>query len=119
MPPVMLYSIRPNCVNPRLPPSHTTYAERQRLFQLLRSGWDDYNREKISAGGGVYLRTAKAITISPEVQNLLGVKKERLEPNALIRAILKSPVDLIWNGGIGTYVKATAWYPGVIGTRPD
>lgn len=89
------------------PSPQKSYDERLRLFNLVRSTWDDYDRSLISSGGGIYLRSSKAIRISPEVKELLDIKKDVLVPNELIRTILKSPVDLIWNGGIGTYVKAT------------
>lgn len=89
------------------PNSETSYAERQRLFNLPRSTWEDYNRELISKGGGVYKRSAKSIPVSPEIRAVLDLKKDNVEPNELIRAILKASVDLIWNGGIGTYVKNT------------
>ncbi len=89
------------------PSPQAGYQERLRLFNLPRSTWDDYNRSLISKGGGVFSRGAKAIRLSPETQQLLGVDKDVMQPNQLIRAILKAPVDLIWNGGIGTYVKAT------------
>ncbi|MCP5312397.1 MAG: NAD-glutamate dehydrogenase [Chromatiaceae bacterium] len=89
------------------PDPATSFAERSRLFGLPRSAWSDYDRSLISAGGGVYARDAKSVPITSEVQRLLGVKATRLPPNELIRAMLRSPVDLLWNGGIGTYVKAT------------
>jgi glutamate dehydrogenase len=84
-----------------------SYAERKRLFQLPRSGWKDYNPELISTGGGVFERSAKSIKLSPEIKHILNTKKDSMVPNELIRAMLKAPVDLIWNGGIGTFVKAT------------
>jgi glutamate dehydrogenase len=83
------------------------FAERKRLFALAGSSWDDYDREKISEGGGVWPRTAKSIPLSPQVRAALGVEDERLAPNDLIRALLRAPVDLLWNGGIGTVVKAS------------
>ncbi len=85
------------------------YAERRRLFALPRSSWDDYDRAAISPGGGVWLRTAKAVPIGPEIRAALGLPAgvEQLSPPELIRAVLGAPVDLLWNGGIGTYVKAT------------
>ena len=83
-------------------------AERRRLFELPRSSWDDYDRSLISEGGGVWSRTAKSITISEAAQKALGIEDDRLTPSELIRALLRAPVDLLWNGGIGTYVKATA-----------
>jgi glutamate dehydrogenase len=87
----------------------TSYAERRRLFDLPRSSWADYDRAKISEGGGVYPRTQKAIPISQQVATALGVPigVATLTPSELIHAILLAPVDLLWNGGIGTYVKAS------------
>jgi len=82
------------------------FAERRRLFDLPGSSWDDYDRSRLSAGGGVWPRTAKAIPLTPEMRGALGVDGEALTPDELISAILKAPVDLLWNGGIGTYVKA-------------
>ena len=81
--------------------------ERQRLFALPRSSWDDYDRKKISRGGGVFPRTAKSIPLSAEARAMLGLETASAPPNDIIRAILKMPVDLLWNGGIGTYVKAS------------
>ncbi len=86
----------------------TSFVERQRMFNLPRSSWQDYNPELISKGGGVFDRSAKAIELSPETQKIFGIKGNRLTPNDLINAMLKAPVDLIWNGGIGTYVKANS-----------
>ena len=83
------------------------YQERLRLFNLPRSSWDDYNRALLLKGGGVYSRAAKSIRLSPEVRIFLNVEKEIMVPNELIRAILKAPVDMIWNGGIGTYIKSS------------
>ncbi len=89
------------------PDAAASFAERERLFQLPRSGWSDYDRSLISEGGGVYARDAKSIDVSPQVKSMLGLQVDRLTPNALIRAMLRAPVDLLWNGGIGTYVKAS------------
>jgi glutamate dehydrogenase len=83
-----------------------SFKERQRLFECPRSSWDDYDRNRISKGGGIYSRAAKSISLSPQVRSVLAVKEKRLTPNELIRAMLAAPVDLLWNGGIGTYVKA-------------
>jgi glutamate dehydrogenase len=83
------------------------FAERKRLFEQPGSSWDDYNREAISAGGGVWPRAAKSIPLSPEVREALGVRDEALAPTDVIRAILRAPVDVLWNGGIGTVVKAS------------
>ena len=87
-----------------------SFAERERMFKLPRSSWDDYDKSLISAGGGVYPRSAKSIPISPQVREALGLKGdvEHLAPTELLSAILKAPVDLLWNGGIGTYVKSSA-----------
>jgi glutamate dehydrogenase len=83
-------------------------AERRRLFELPRSSWADYDRSLISEGGGVWPRTAKSIALPAAARAALGIEAERLTPSELIRALLRTPVDLLWNGGIGTYVKASA-----------
>ncbi|UCH39979.1 MAG: NAD-glutamate dehydrogenase [Gammaproteobacteria bacterium] len=83
-----------------------SYQERQRMFGLARSTWNDYNKKLISKGGGVFSRRAKRIDLTPQMQQLLQCREEHLTPDELIVYILKAPVDLIWNGGIGTYVKA-------------
>jgi glutamate dehydrogenase len=82
------------------------FQERERLFKLPRSSWADYDSSLISQGGGIFPRSAKSISLSPEVRHRLAVEASTLTPNELIRAMLKAPVDLLWNGGIGTYVKA-------------
>jgi glutamate dehydrogenase len=84
-----------------------SWAERKRLFELPRSSWDDYDRKLISKGGGVYPRSEKSISLSAEARKALGIEDKELDPAALINAILKGPVDLIWFGGIGTYLKAS------------
>ena len=84
-----------------------SFEERKRLFNLPRSTWLDYNPELISKGGGIFNRSAKSIKLTPEIKAMLNIKKDSLVPNDLIKAILKAPVDLIWNGGIGTFVKST------------
>jgi glutamate dehydrogenase len=88
------------------PDPATSFAERKRLFELPRSSWDDYERGKISPGGGVYPRTVKSIRLSEQARAALEVEAEEFTPQELIRAILLAPVELFWNGGIGTYVKA-------------
>ncbi|ASY44880.1 MAG: NAD-glutamate dehydrogenase [Pseudomonadota bacterium] len=85
-----------------------SWEERNRMFQLPRSSWDDYDKALISKGGGVFSRALKSITLTPEIQAILGVTDAEMEPTALISAILKAPADLLWFGGIGTYVKAAA-----------
>jgi glutamate dehydrogenase len=89
------------------PDPETSWAERKRLFDLARSSWDDYDRSLISKGGGVFSRTEKSIQLSPEARELLGLDVKSIEPTALINAILKAEVDLLWFGGIGTYIKAS------------
>ena len=101
------------------PNPELSFLERERMFALPRSTWGDYNPECISQGGGIYSRTAKFITLTEEVKKLLDVVDDRLAPNDLIRAILKAPVDLIWNGGIGTYVKATEETHSDVGDRAN
>jgi glutamate dehydrogenase len=103
------------------PDPTVSFVERQRLFALPRSSWADYSRELISAGGGVHPRTAKAIPVTPQVAAVLGIPDEvrSLTPNELLRAILAAPVDLLWNGGIGTYVKATAESNTEVGDRAN
>ena len=88
------------------PNPEKSFAERLRMFNLPRSSWMNYNHSLISEGGGIFERSAKLIAISPEVKAVLAIEEDELEPNELIKAILKAPVDLLWNGGIGTYVKA-------------
>src|SRR5674536_225274 len=83
-----------------------SFAERQRVFALPRSSWADYDRTVISAGGGIVARSAKSVKLTPQVRAMLGVEAAAMAPNELIRAILQAPVDLLWNGGIGTYVKS-------------
>ncbi|MFB6844572.1 NAD-glutamate dehydrogenase [Streptomyces sp. NPDC056373] len=92
------------------PDAATSYAERRRLFELPRSSWEDYNTELLSAGGGIFPRTAKAIPVNAHIREALGIeaKVAKLTPADLMKAILHAPVDLLWNGGIGTYVKSSA-----------
>ncbi len=89
------------------PDAAASYEERKRLFDNPGLTWKDYNKKLISKGGGVFDRTAKAIEISPEVQKRLHISESKLAPTELLNAMLKAPIDLLWNGGIGTYVKAT------------
>jgi len=90
------------------PNTAEAFAERQRLFNLPRSSWLDYESDLISQGGGVFSRDAKQIQLSVEAQKILGTTEVNLTPTALITIILQAPVDLLWNGGIGTYVKASS-----------
>jgi len=89
------------------PAPEASFAERRRLFELPRSSWADYDASLISEGGGAWSRTAKSIGLSAPAQRALGIEVARLTPNELIRAILRAPCDLVFNGGIGTYVKAS------------
>lgn len=88
------------------PDTQASYAERERLFNLSRSTWDDYDKSLISQGGGVFSRQDKSISISDEMKAAFDIEEDSLNPNELISRLLKAPVDLIWNGGIGTYVKS-------------
>jgi glutamate dehydrogenase len=89
------------------PDATATFAERQRLFDLPRSSWEDFDTSLISEGGGIFKRSAKSIPVSKQTKDLFGIKEDKLSPNDLIQAMLKSKVDLLWNGGIGTYVKSS------------
>ena len=106
------------------PDPAASFAERKRLFDLPRSSWADYDAALISTGGGVWPRTAKSIPLSPEARRVLGIETggseaASLAPNELIRAILKAPVDLLYNGGIGTYVKSSAESHAEVGDRAN
>jgi len=90
------------------PNAAASFEERQRLFANPQLGWEDYNRNLISQGGGIFSRAAKSITITPEMKTRFAINEDKLAPTDLINRLLKSPVDLIWNGGIGTYVKASS-----------
>jgi glutamate dehydrogenase len=90
------------------PDPAVSWTERQRLFDLPRSSWDDYDRDKLSKGGGIFPRTQKSIELSAEAREALAIESRACDPASLINAILKSPVDLIWFGGIGTYIKASS-----------
>ncbi len=92
-----------------------SHAERQRLFGLPRSSWDDYDRSLISAGGGVFPRAMKTIPLSDAMRSLVGTDADAMEPAQFISALLTAPVDLLWFGGIGTYVKAAAEANSVVG----
>src|ERR1700732_507486 len=98
-----------------------SFAERERMFGLPRSSWADYNPSLISAGGGVWPRTAKSVRVSPQAQAALGLDADvlALSPDQLISAILAAPVDLLWNGGVGTYVKAAAQSNADVGDRAN
>ncbi|MEU3457693.1 NAD-glutamate dehydrogenase [Micromonospora sp. NPDC006766] len=103
------------------PDSATSFEERKRLFDLPRSSWEDYNPELISEGGGVYPRTAKSVPISPQMRARLGLDDgvAQLSPQELMKAILTAPVDLFWNGGIGTYVKGSTQTNAEVGDKSN
>ena len=79
------------------PDTEASFKERQRLFRLPRSSWADYDSKLISRGGGVFERSAKSIKLSKPVKDMLGIEADSLRPNELISAILKAPVELLWN----------------------
>ena len=95
------------------------FGERERLFKLPRSSWADYDAKLISPGGGVHARSAKSIAITPEAKAVLAITADTLTPTELVNAILKAPVDLVYNGGIGTYVKAAGETHAQVGDRAN
>ncbi|MDO4776100.1 MAG: NAD-glutamate dehydrogenase [Cardiobacteriaceae bacterium] len=101
------------------PDAATSFAERERLFNLPRSTWADYNADLISAGGGVFSRQDKSIAISAEMKQAFAIEEDQLTPTELINRLLKAPVDLIWNGGIGTYVKHSEETHAQVGDRAN
>ncbi|MGF1755752.1 NAD-glutamate dehydrogenase, partial [Vibrio makurazakiensis] len=101
------------------PESAASWEERDRLFKLPRSSWEDYNKDLISKGGGIFSRRAKSISLTPEIQKMLGTKKSSMAPNDLIKMILSMEVDLLWNGGIGTYVKSSSETHTDVGDRAN
>ncbi|TDF41809.1 NAD-glutamate dehydrogenase [Alteromonadaceae bacterium M269] len=96
-----------------------SYAERKRLFENPTLSWDDYSRDLISKGGGIFSRAAKSITLTPEMKKWLGTKEKALAPNQLIHLALQMPVDLFWNGGIGTYIKGKSESHAEVGDRAN
>ena len=101
------------------PDPMVSFSERQRLFRLPRSGWNDYDPQRISAGGGVFERSAKDIPLSPQVRQWLGVRHESLDGDSLVHLLLQAPIDLLWNGGIGTYVKSSQESAADVGDRAN
>ncbi|WP_207061347.1 NAD-glutamate dehydrogenase [Motiliproteus sp. SC1-56] len=101
------------------PDAARSWEERKRLFELPRSTWDDYDKTLISKGGGVYSRAAKSVELSDEARAALDIRQRRMTPTELIQHILKAPVDLLWNGGIGTYVKASTETHQQVGDRAN
>ncbi len=101
------------------PDPEASFLERERLFGLPRSTWADYDLALISKGGGIWPRTAKSIPLSSEIRQMLKVDAEQMTPNEVIRAMLAAPVDLLWNGGIGTYVKASTETQAAVGDKAN
>ncbi len=103
------------------PDAAKSFKERKRLFELSRSSWADYNEKLISSGGGVYSRSLKSIPISKQVRKILGIADgvKSMTPNDLLHAILQAPVDLLWNGGIGTYVRSASESNAEVGDKAN
>jgi glutamate dehydrogenase len=101
------------------PDPAASFAERKRLFELPRSAWSDYDQALISEGGGVFDRSAKTIPVSPQMKAAFGLDTDRIAPTDLMRAIIKAKVDLLWLGGIGTYVKAASESQASVGDRAN
>ncbi len=101
------------------PDQETSWQERKRLFELPRSTWADYSPECISKGGAVFERRAKSVSLSPEARKALAITEETLTPSELIHAMLKADVELLWNGGIGTYIKAVHESHAEVGDRAN
>ena len=101
------------------PDAAKSWKERDRLFKMPRSSWEDYDKKLISKGGGVFSRSAKSIELTPEIKKLIGSQKKSMAPNDLIKALLMAEVDLIWNGGIGTYVKGAKETDAEVGDRAN
>ncbi len=102
-----------------LPSAEISFKERERLFHLPRSTWADYDSKLISRGGGVFNRNAKSITVSPEMKECFEINQDSIEPNELIRQVLKSNFDLLWSAGIGTFVKAVTQTNAEVGDRTN
>ena len=101
------------------PDSAVSFKERERLFNLPRSNWTDYDTKLISEGGGVFNRNAKSISVSPQMQARFGITTDAIEPNELIKLLLTAEVDLLWSGGIGTFVKSTVESNSDVGDRTN
>jgi glutamate dehydrogenase len=101
------------------PDAASSFRERERMFRLPRSSWADYERKTLSKGGGVWSRADKSLKLTPEARALLGLPQDAVTPNEVVKAILKLPVDLLWNGGIGTYVKAADETHAQVGDRAN
>ena len=99
------------------PNAEKSFVERERLFNLPRSTWEDYDRSILSPGAAIFRRTEKSLKLSPEIQTLLGIEQSEIAPNDLIKAIFRAQVDMFWNGGIGTFVKAESETDAAAGDR--
>jgi glutamate dehydrogenase len=97
----------------------SSFAERERLFTLPRSSWQDYDKSLISEGGGIFSRSLKSIPLSPQIQAILGFDKAEASPQEVMSAILKAPVDLLWFGGIGTYIRSSQETDDAVGDRAN
>jgi glutamate dehydrogenase len=101
------------------PDSAATFKERKRLFETPRTTWDDFDKSLISEGGALYSRSAKSLKLTPEIKARFDIEKNDISPTELVSILLKSQVDLIWNGGIGTYVKSSAENNADVGDRAN
>jgi len=101
------------------PDAEKSFAERKRMFELPRSSWQDYDKSLLSKGGGIFPRNAKSITLSEEMKSLLSLQKDSATPAEVMKAILQSKVDLLWFGGIGTYVRASGESDAAVGDRAN
>ncbi len=101
------------------PDVEASFAERQRMFKIVKSKWSDYNRNVISNGGGLFSRSSKFIPISKEMKEVLDIQEDKLDPDSLIRQGLKARVDIIWNGGIGTFIKSSAESNDIVGDKSN
>ena len=101
------------------PNAATTFIERQRLFETPRSTWDDFDKSLLSEGGVVFSRKAKSLNLNPQIKARFNIERDKITPTELIEAILRSRVDLIWNGGIGTYIKASSESNAEVGDRAN
>jgi len=101
------------------PDPEKSFAERERLFNLPRSSWEDYDVKQISKGGGVFKRSTKSITLTPEIKFMLGLTVDHMAPNELIKTLLTAEVDMLWNGGIGTYIKSNLERHSDVGDRTN
>ena len=101
------------------PDSAATFKERKRLFETPRTTWDDFDKSLMSKGGALYSRSAKSLKLTPQIKARFNIEKDEVSPTELMTALLKSEVDLIWNGGIGTYVKSSGENNAEVGDRAN